>query len=512
MWESQAWGRGHLVVDTVEYFGPLSYWLVTAIWLVILCLYLIKLRQSKVVGAGIAVLLLILAIDAFRTLFESVYFGLYFNSRFGLLPHNIYDVLSHPGLILIPKAINILAGVLILVLLIRHWIPREIRDGEEIRRKDAVLRSVFDDAAVGMVLHAPDGSTRDRVNNAFCDMVGYTREELLGNPYEALTHPDDLPQSLELRRKLASGETDAITMEKRYLHKDGHAVWGSVSSSIIRDDGGKILHFVSFIQDISARKKAEQSLREATESAIEANRTKSHFLATMSHEFRTPLNAILGFSQLLGSEIFGPLGDKRYKNYADNIRDSGELMLELVNDVLDISTIEAGKREMAMENVILQKVVSDCIRTFATMAEDKAIIVKSDIPADLLQIWADRRAVVQITLNLLSNAIKFTEHGGSVTVRAALENGVPTLSVSDTGIGISPDVLKTVTEPFTRSHSNPHLSQTGTGLGLSIVKSLAEAHGSTLEIKSAPGQGTCVSVRFPAAQAADTPKFQIAST
>ena len=190
---------------------------------------------------------------------------------------------------------------------------------------------------------------------------------------------------------------------------------GSVSSSIIRDDDGKILHFVSFIQDISARKKAEQSLREATESAIEANRTKSHFLATMSHEFRTPLNAILGFSQLLGSEIFGPLGDKRYKNYADNIRDSGELMLELVNDVLDISTIEAGKREMAMETVILQKMVSDCVRTFATMAEDKAITVESDIPADLPEIWADRRAVVQITLNLLSNAIKFTEPGGSVT-------------------------------------------------------------------------------------------------
>ncbi|MEQ8228234.1 MAG: PAS domain S-box protein [Rhodospirillales bacterium] len=484
----------------------------TALWLVILGLYVIKLRQSKMASAGIAVLLVILAIDAFRSVFESIYFGIFHNSRFGLLPPEFAEFLGQPSMLLLPKAVNITAGVLVLVLLIRHWLPREIREGEEIRRKDAVLRSVFDDAAVGMVLHAPDGSSRDRVNNAFCDMVGYSREELLGNPYEALTHPDDLPQSLELRRRLANGETDAITMEKRYLHKDGHPVWGSVSSSIIRDDDGKILHFVSFIQDISARKKAEQSLREATESAIEANRTKSHFLATMSHEFRTPLNAILGFSQLLGSEIFGPLGDKRYKGYADNIRDSGELMLELVNDVLDISTIEAGKREMAMENVILQKVVSDCVRTFATMAEDKAITVESDIPADLLQIWADRRAVVQITLNLLSNAIKFTEPGGSVTVKAALDNDVPTLSVSDTGIGIPPDVLKTVTEPFTRSHSNPHLSQTGTGLGLSIVKSLAEAHGSTLEIESAPGQGTRVSVRFPEVQAADTPKFQIAST
>lgn len=481
----------------LEFFGPISYWVVTVLWLVILVLYVVKLRQSKLVSGGIAVLLIILAIDAFRTLVENVYFGIYHNARLGHLPGHLADILGDPAMLLFPKAVNISAGAIVLVLLIRHWLPRELRDGEELRRKDAVLRSVFDNAAVGLVLHAADGSTRERVNDAFCAMVGYDRAELLKNPYEALTHPDDLAHSLELRRRLASGETDVITMEKRYQHKDGHFVWGSVSSSVIRDDDGHVINYVSFIQDISARKAAEHSLREATQSAIEANRAKSQFLATMSHEFRTPLNAILGFSQLLGNEIFGPLGDKRYKGYADNIRDSGELMLALVNDVLDISTIEAGKRLLVMEPVDLRGVIDDCVRTFGAMAEDKAIRVRAEVPKSLPTLTADRRSVVQIVLNLVSNAIKFTDPGGDVTISVSPAGGSLALAVKDTGIGIPETALETVTDPFTRSHSNPHLSQTGTGLGLSIVKSLTEAHGGDLKIDSTPGEGTSVTVSFP---------------
>ncbi|HBC09157.1 MAG TPA: hypothetical protein DC046_16480 [Rhodospirillaceae bacterium] len=481
----------------LEYFAPISYWVVTALWLVILILYVVKLRQSKLAGGGIAVLLVILSIDAFRTVLENVYFGTFHNSRLGLLPASWAEILGDPSLLLFPKGVNIAAGVLVLVLLIRHWLPRELREGEELRRKDAVLRSVFDNAAVGMVLHAADGSTRERVNDAFCNLVGYSQADLLDNPYEALTHPDDLLRSLELRRRLADDEVEVISMEKRYMHKDGHVVWGSVSSSIIRGDDGEVLNYVSFIQDISARKAAEQSLREATESAIEANRAKSQFLATMSHEFRTPLNAILGFSQLLGNEIFGPLGDKRYKGYADNIRDSGELMLALVNDVLDISTIEAGKRLLIMEPVNLRVVIEDCVGTFATMAEDKAITVEVNIAQDIPTLTADRRAVVQIALNLLSNAIKFTNPNGRVTVSVMQTGNALSFMVKDTGVGIPENALGTVTEPFTRSHSNPHLSQTGTGLGLSIVKSLTEAHGGTLIIDSTPGEGTLVTARFP---------------
>jgi len=481
----------------VQLIAPISYWVLTALWLTILGLYVVKLRTSKVAGTGIAVLLTILAIDAFRTVFESAYFGLYFNSKHGLLPAGLHQVLGDPGLMAVPKLINVGAGVLVLVLLLRNWIPDAVRDIARTRRNELMLRSVFDDAAVGMVLHAPDGSTRERVNDAFCRLVGYSRRELLDNPYEVLTHPDDLPRSLELRRMLAEGEVNSIAMEKRYVHKDGHAVWGSVSSSVIRDEDGKVLYFVSFIEDISARKMAEQSLKEASEEALEASRAKSRFLATMSHEFRTPLNAILGFSEMMRSEIFGPLGDPRYRDYTASIQESGELMLALVNDVLDLSAIEAGKRELTLEEIDPAILIQYGVRTFETLAEHKRITLTADLPASLPRVKADRRAVLQIVLNLVSNAIKFTEPEGHVAITAGARDEGLAIIVKDSGTGIPEDVLPTVTEPFTRTHSNPHLAQVGTGLGLSIVKALTQAHGGRLTIASRMGKGTKVTVLLP---------------
>lgn len=481
----------------VELIAPFSYWVLTGLWLTILALYVVKLRKSKVAGTGIAVLLTILAIDAFRTVFESVYFGLFQNSRIGLLPPEIFAVLSQPGLMAIPKLVNVGAGVLVLLLLMRNWIPDAARDIERTKRNEAVLRSVFDDAAVGMVLHAPDGSTRERVNDAFCRLVGFTREELLNNPYEVLTHPEDLPRSLEMRRLLAEGEVTSIAMEKRYVHKDGHEVWGGVSSSVIRDEDGQVLYYVSFIEDISARKEAERSLKKASEEAMEASRAKSRFLATMSHEFRTPLNAILGFSEMLRSEIFGPLGDSRYRDYAESIRDSGDLMLALVNDVLDLSAIEAGKRDLTLEDLDPAILIHYGVRTFQTLAEEKNIALTADLAADLPLLKADRRAVLQIVLNLVSNAIKFTEPGGRVAITAAPRDGGVAIIVKDSGAGIPADVLPSVTEPFTRTHSNPHLAQAGTGLGLSIVKALTQAHGGRLTIASRQGMGTKVTVLLP---------------
>lgn len=480
-----------------ELITPFSYWLLTVMWLVILGLYAVKLRKSKAAGAGIAVLLTILAIDAFRTVFENAYFGTYHNARFGLLPAELADILGDPRVQIIPKAVNVLAGVLVLTLLLRNWIPDEARTIARTKRNEAVLRSVFDDAAVGMVLHAPDGSTRERVNDAFCRLVGYTRDELLNNPYEALTHPDDLKRSLDLRRRLAAGEVNSIAMEKRYVHKDGHEVWGGVSSSVIRDDDGQVLYYVSFIEDISARKVAERSLREASEEALEASRAKSRFLATMSHEFRTPLNAILGFSEMLRSELFGPLGDPRYRDYAESIRDSGDLMLALVNDVLDLSAIEAGKRDLALEDLDPAILIHYGVRTFQPLAEEKNIALSAEVPHQLPRLMADRRAVLQIVLNLLSNAIKFTSPEGRVAISAQVRDEGLAIIVKDTGEGIAEEILPNVTEPFTRSHSNPHLAQAGTGLGLSIVKALTEAHGGRLTIASRQGKGTKVTVLLP---------------
>ena len=481
-----------------DLYTPISYVVVTLLWLIILIVCLVNMRNSRLADAGITVLLTIVALDAFRTVFENFYFGLFHNSRFGLLPAQVAEVLGRTDVQFIPKTVNIATGILVLVLLVRYWLPRELGNLRRTKHNEAILHSVFDDAAVGMVLHAPDGSKRERVNDAFCRLVGHTREDLLTSPYAALTHPDDLAESLELRGRLARGEVDTIAMEKRYVHADGHSVWGGVSASVIRDEDGKVLYYVSFVQDISARKAAERSLKEATESAVEANRAKSRFLATMSHEFRTPLNAILGFSEMLRREVFGPLGDPRYREYATNVRNSGDLMLALVNDVLDISAIEAGKRALTPEEIDLAEIIEDCVRNFAPLAADRSVAITMELEGPLPIISADRRSVTQILLNLLSNAIKFTEPGGRVTVGAARVDCGVRLCVEDTGVGIPAAALASVTEPFTRTHANPHLAQEGTGLGLSIVKALAEAHNATLDIDSIPARGTSVTIVFPA--------------
>jgi two-component system cell cycle sensor histidine kinase PleC len=228
-----------------------------------------------------------------------------------------------------------------------------------------------------------------------------------------------------------------------------------------------------------------------------ANRAKSEFLATMSHEFRTPLNAIIGFSEMLKEEYFGPLGAKNYKEYAADINGSGRHMLDLVNDILDFSAIEASKRQMEMEAFSFDEILRDSIRNVERQMAEKELHLNRDVADDLPPMYADKRSVYQIMLNLLTNAVKFTNPGGSITVHAECDDELFTFTVSDTGIGIEASQLDTITEPFAQTHSNAHIAGTGTGLGLTIVKSLVEAHKGTLVIDSVLGEGTSITISLP---------------
>jgi len=250
-----------------------------------------------------------------------------------------------------------------------------------------------------------------------------------------------------------------------------------------------------------ARDRLEERVRARTmelEGALleaeRANRAKSEFLAMMSHEFRTPLNAIIGFSEMLRSKIFGPVGSEKYENYVDDIYLSGERMLSLVNDVLDIAAIEAGKRTYEPGPVDVAAVARDCLREVDVAAREKEIELSLEIAQDVTHVVADERSVRQILINLLSNAVKYTEPGGKVTLAAERVEGGTALTVSDTGIGIDPEMVSKLTEPFTQAITNPHLTREGTGLGLSIVKSLVDAHKGELAIESDPGKGTRATV------------------
>jgi two-component system cell cycle sensor histidine kinase PleC len=240
-----------------------------------------------------------------------------------------------------------------------------------------------------------------------------------------------------------------------------------------------------------AEKYGEQKRR-----AEEANQAKSEFLANMSHELRTPLNAIIGFSEIMESGMFGPLGADKYNEYCHDIRESGNYLLDVINDILDMSKIEAGRMRLDLELIELDRVIADAIRVVAGRAEEKQLILKVEV-GEGIGLNADRRALKQIVLNLLSNAVKFTPDGGRVAVRAHASGVEIMIAVEDTGIGIPKDALGNLGKPFEQVESRLTKSHQGSGLGLAIAKSLTELHGGSMRIRSTPGVGTVVLVSLP---------------
>ena len=230
--------------------------------------------------------------------------------------------------------------------------------------------------------------------------------------------------------------------------------------------------------------------------AEEANNAKSKFLANMSHELRTPLNAIIGFSEIMESGMFGPLGADKYNEYCTDIRSSGQYLLDVINDILDMSKIEAGRIRLDFEDLDLDPLLADAMRVIAGRAGDKRLIVRARI-APSLHLRADRRALKQIALNLLSNAVKFTPEGGRITVRGRRAEDCAVLLIMDTGIGIEPEALARLGRPFEQVESQLTKTHHGSGLGLAIAKSLVELHGGVMRIRSTLGAGTTVVVRLP---------------
>jgi two-component system cell cycle sensor histidine kinase PleC len=261
-----------------------------------------------------------------------------------------------------------------------------------------------------------------------------------------------------------------------------------------------------------ARKYEAEKIR-----AEAANQAKSEFLANMSHELRTPLNAINGFSEIMVGELFGPLGDKRYGEYAQDILSSGQHLLALINDILDMAKIEAGKFNLKFDPMRLEDVIEDATRLMRNRVEAAGLELLIEL-SDLPEVEADYRAIKQVLLNLLSNAVKFTPRGGKVTVRAATEVGPQgervRVSVLDTGIGISDADMERLARPFEQIESRLSKTQQGSGLGLALTKSLVEMHGGTLGLESTPGDGTTASfvvpVHHPSAGAAAGSSFAVA--
>lgn len=263
-----------------------------------------------------------------------------------------------------------------------------------------------------------------------------------------------------------------------------------------------MLAFRSEKDALIAELEEEKSISDNARAQAEAaNIAKSRFLATMSHELRTPLNAILGFSEVMHTELLGPLANPSYKEYASSIHDSGSHLLNLINEILDLSRIEAGKYELQEEAVQLADIVGDCWRLLKLRADGKGQTVTFELQPNAPTVWADARSARQICLNLLSNALKFTPRGGQILVTVqTIADGGQVLSVKDNGPGIPPSEINKVMQPFGQGSLAHQTAEGGTGLGLPIVKGLIELHDGTFELTSELRKGTIATVRFPAAR------------
>jgi signal transduction histidine kinase len=255
---------------------------------------------------------------------------------------------------------------------------------------------------------------------------------------------------------------------------------------------------LSVYSDVTELKASERQIVQARSQAELANHSKSEFLANMSHELRTPLNAVIGFSEIISNQLFGPMANEKYLEYMNDILSSSRHLLSIINDVLDMSKIEAGKLELSKEKVTLQHVVADVLRMMRERALDRQIELVPRLAADDLVVWADERAIKQILLNLLSNAIKFSREGGKIRIRLTAEPaGQAVVEVEDQGIGMTEDEQERALQPFGQAKPATTRSYGGTGLGLPITKGLVEAHGGTLTIVSRAGEGTIVRIALP---------------
>jgi PAS domain S-box-containing protein len=367
-----------------------------------------------------------------------------------------------------------------------------------VRARIGELEAIIDLASDGVVTLDGEGEIKD-LNQAAQALVGYAAEDLIGRPFRLLFPEDSRQTALDYLEDIAGQGRLSLFNEGRELEcitAQGGLVPVFMTLGRLTDD--EPATYCAVLRDLSPFKQAETDLVEARKAAEEASAHKSDFLARVSHEIRTPLNAVIGFSEVMLEERFGPVGSERYRQYLRDIHTSGEHLMSLLNDLLDLSKIEAGKMELSFGEVDLNDVVQQCLAIMQPQANQSRIIVRTSLPLSLPKVVADIRSVRQVVLNLMSNAIKFTDPGGQIIVSTLYEpSGEVSLRVRDTGRGMDAADVELALEPFRQVPTTLNQVITGTGLGLPLTKALVEANRAQFGLESTPGEGTLAIMTFP---------------
>jgi cell cycle sensor histidine kinase DivJ len=465
-----------LVTYSAWLTGGLSSWLIP--WMVVVPLEAALATERRIVawGAGVAGLALIIL-------------ALY--GSYGHLPAS--GMLPLPPLFLAflgaISAMAYAAALVIVFQLVHKRSENAVRVGEERHR-------LLAENATDMITCHDEKGRVTFVSLAAQLLFGEPVQKIYGDGLFERVHVADRPAYLTaLSRSHVNNEAIAVEFRVRRAGAGEAAryVWVEMRCRPVAAPAG----LVAVTRDISDRKAQEAELLRTRDEAESASRAKTQFLANMSHELRTPLNAVIGFSEILNRELFGSLGEARYRDYARLIHESGEHLLNVVNDILDMSKIEAGKFNIVKEPFDVASLVKSCCDIMRHTAEQRSLSLIAEVTPGIPELPADKRACKQMLLNVISNAIKFTNAGGWVRVSANVVDGYMELAVADNGIGIAEKDLPKLGNPFVQANTSYDRSYEGAGLGLSVVKGLAKLHGGSLKLASTLGEGTTATIQLP---------------
>ncbi len=363
-----------------------------------------------------------------------------------------------------------------------------------LKESEALFRTAFENASIGVCLVSPDYKFIS-VNNTLCNIVGYSKLELENMYFAEITHPDDISKSLDYMSDIKSGVSQSATFEKRYIHKDGHVVWVSISTGLISKELRDSSYIITHVQDISDRKEAERQLIIAKDKAEESDRLKTAFLNNISHEIRTPMNAIMGFAELLGDVDNTP---EKQSEFVNIIIKSSQQLLSIITDIISIATIEAGQEIIREAEVNVNQMFGLLYKQFKSKANDKGIdlIITKALPDKDVTFVTDKTKLIQIITNLLNNSFKFTETG-FIEAGYYIKGKDIEFYVKDSGIGIPDDMYEEIFKRFRQIETSSMFNMGGSGLGLSISKAYAELLGGNIRVSSEPGKLTVFSFSLP---------------